>query len=797
LEPDEAALVRSPLRQLLGLERPAEGDRNLLFPGWRLFIERMAAEAPVVLVFEDLQWADGGLLEFLDYLMEWSRNHPLFVLTLSRPEVGARRLPQARAMTSLSLEPLTDEEMAELVAGLAPGTPDDLVGRIVDAAEGVPLYAVETVRMLLDRGYLEREGDLLVAASDLGALEIPETLHALVAARLDALPDVERRLIEDAAVLGKTFTLSGLAAVSGSSETELEPLLASLVRREVLVLQTDPRSPERGQYVFVQAIVRTIAYETIGRRERKRRHLASARHLETLGGEDLAEVIAAHYVDAHRLAPDDEDAGEIRDQAVRTLLRAAERAGSLAAPGEAERLVTAAIELTDDERERATLLEQAGQLVLADGRPGESLERFDQAAALLERLGDQHGVARLNARRGESLFLNDRVDEAVALMEPAYAVLRDQEQDADLAALAAQFGRMLGFYGRTAESAEPLERALEISERQQLWHTLSHAMNTKGLMSLNDGRFREGHALLSGALRVALDHHEHEAAMRAYFNLAYSDELVDFHEGGYDDDGLALARRIGDRNWERAFLMHRSIAAFIHGDWDEALSRARLALEDATDQFARSALAIPVAAVLGFRGDPEAAAESMERSGMSPDSADAQVRVGWASAESLRLMAAGRWAEATAAARVWETGIDGMGVHHPSSKIAYGNWAESSFRSGDREAAASFVERIAALPPGLLTPVFDAQRRRIGALLGIYDDAAEELVAAAAGLRECKNRFLLMQVQADAAELLAATHPQQAAEALSEAGELATAMGATVILERLAAIQLPEAAAGA
>src|SRR5262249_9668878 len=175
--------------------------------------------------------------------------------------------PEARAMTSLALEPLSDEEMVELVAALTPGAPDDLVARIVDAAEGVPLYAVETVRMLLDRGDLTREGDRLVAAADLGALEIPETLHALVAARLDALPEPERRLIEDAAVLGKTFTLSGLAAVSGTGETELEPLLASLVRREVLVLQTDPRSPERGQYAFVQALVRTIAYVTIGRRE--------------------------------------------------------------------------------------------------------------------------------------------------------------------------------------------------------------------------------------------------------------------------------------------------------------------------------------------------------------------------------------------------------------------------------------------------------------------------------------------------------------------------------------------------
>src|SRR5262249_381956 len=130
LAADEIELARSPLRQLLGFESEREGDRNRLFPAWRLLIERMTVEAPVVLVFEDLQWGDSGLLEFLDYLMEWSRHHPLFVLTLMRPEVG-ERAPQARAMTSLALEPLSDDEMAELVAGLTPGAPEDLVGRIV------------------------------------------------------------------------------------------------------------------------------------------------------------------------------------------------------------------------------------------------------------------------------------------------------------------------------------------------------------------------------------------------------------------------------------------------------------------------------------------------------------------------------------------------------------------------------------------------------------------------------------------------------------------------------------------
>ena len=149
----------------------------------------------------------------------------------------------------------------------------------------------------------------------------------------------------------------------------------------MLTLQTDPLSPERGQYAFVQAIVRTIAYETIGRRERKRRHLASARHLESVGGEELTEVVAAHYVDAYRLAPDDDDAAEIRDSALRTLVRAAERAASLAAPGEAERLIGSAIDLTEDDRERAALLERAGIFALTDGQPATADGRLTEAAA--------------------------------------------------------------------------------------------------------------------------------------------------------------------------------------------------------------------------------------------------------------------------------------------------------------------------------------------------------------------------------------------------------------------------------
>src|SRR5207249_11111534 len=206
-------------------------------------------------------------------------------------------------------------------------------------AEGVPLYAVETVRMLFDRGLLVEDGPVYRVTGPIEDLEVPQTLHALIAARLDGLSTQERRLVQDASVLGKTFSRAAAAGVTGLGERDLEPLLASLVAKEVLLVQADPRSPERGQYGFLQDLVRTVAYETLSRKDRKDKHLTVAEYLERAWGEEeeeIVEVVASHYVEAYGLAPEADDAGDIRGRARTMLARAAERAASLAAAREAE-----------------------------------------------------------------------------------------------------------------------------------------------------------------------------------------------------------------------------------------------------------------------------------------------------------------------------------------------------------------------------------------------------------------------------------------------------------------------------
>ena len=259
------------------------------------------------------------------------------MLVFARPELGQARpgFGTGRNRTTLTLDPLDAASMDALVDALVPGMPPAARAKITGQAQGIPLFAVETVRALIDRDIVQPVEGVYRLVGDVGELAVPDSLHALLAARLDALdPDV-RRLVADAAVLGTTFPAEALIAVSGQDEAAVRAALAELVRREVLTVSADPLSPERGSYGFAQQMLRQVAYDTLSRRDRKTRHLAVAAHLRAAfpgDGEEVTDVIARHYLDALDAVPDDPDAAEIRGQAIAALIRAAERAERTGAP---------------------------------------------------------------------------------------------------------------------------------------------------------------------------------------------------------------------------------------------------------------------------------------------------------------------------------------------------------------------------------------------------------------------------------------------------------------------------------
>jgi class 3 adenylate cyclase/tetratricopeptide (TPR) repeat protein len=425
--------VEPGLLTLLGLEPAPPGGRDVLFAGWRIFFERIAARGTAILLFEDLQWADSGLLDFIDHLLEWSRGAPLLVVTLARPELFDKRPgwgTATRNFTGLALEPLAEPAMRELLEGFVPGLPRPAVEAILARADGIPLYAVETIRSLVAEGRLERRDGTYRPVGDLDTLAIPDTLRSLIASRLDALDPADRGLIQDASVLGQTFTLAGLAAVTGVAETDLEPRLRGVVRRELLDLEVDPRSPERGQYKFVQSLIREVAYATLARRERRAQHLAVAGYYETLGEEELAGALASHYLAAHQASAEGAEADAVAVQARLTLSGAAARAASLGAHDQAVAYLLQAVEVTADPAERGALLERAAisASVAADQEAALALAR--RSVEEYRRSGDAASAARATAELGAILLSAGEPVQAIAALEGALAELPDSAPDA-------------------------------------------------------------------------------------------------------------------------------------------------------------------------------------------------------------------------------------------------------------------------------------------------------------------------------------------------------------------------------
>ena len=304
-------------------------------------------------------------------------------------------------------------------------------------------------------------------------------------------------------MLGKTFPRAAIASVSGLSPSDLEGLLASLVRKEVLGIQADPQSPERGHYGFLQDLLRRVAYETLSKKERRARHLAVAFYMEQAlaDDEEIVEVLASHYVQAYDLDPRAEDAPSIKKKAKYMLARGGERTASLAASAEAQRYFEQAAGLEDNPLSLARLHEQAGRMAWLGGRSDQAQGHFERAIEVFSSSGDGHGAARCSARLADVDFGRGYLDEAIERMEKAYEVLSDEEPDEDLAILAAQLGRLLYLRGDLQRSLAPIEAALEIGETLGLPEVVSQALNTKGMVAGLRSHPVEAKALLRMATR--------------------------------------------------------------------------------------------------------------------------------------------------------------------------------------------------------------------------------------------------------------------------------------------------------
>ncbi len=565
--PSDQEWIEPRLAGLLGLDTVPAGERSELFAAIRSFFQNIAERSTTLLVFEDFHWADPGLIEFVSELVEASPRHPIMVLTLARPDLldrvpgwGAGR----RNFTSAHLGPLTDAEMTGLVTGMVRGIGEDLAAAITERANGIPLYAVELVRMLLADGDLVAGDDCCTPTRDLSTIRVPDTVRAVVEARLDRLPADTRSLLQDAAVLGAAFTCAGLAAMSGLDPARLEELLDPLVHRELLELESDQRSPERGQYRFVQSMIREVAYGRLTRDERCVRHIRAAEFFAKLGELEFAGAVASHYMAAHHFTDEVDRAAALAAKATAALSDAADRAARLHSHAQALAMIEQALAYTTDPRAHATLWQRASRSASALAKHETAIGYAYQALDWYRTHGDPVDIAGAAARVGNELCHAFRALEAIEVLEPIVSADAALTEPCVVIA-AAELARAYLMALRNTDAAQLGDRVMGPAERFELIPTIVGTLITRGTALGNLGRMHEAIALLRGATRYTQDHDLSVPEMRAANNLG--------HLLAYDDPvgameacrtGMEQANRLGDVRFIGSFSW--AVAAYLDRD---------------------------------------------------------------------------------------------------------------------------------------------------------------------------------------------------------------------------------------
>jgi class 3 adenylate cyclase len=781
---EERRWIEPALLALLGVGDAPTAQRDELYAAWRTFFERIASGGTVVMVFEDLQWADAGLLDFIDHVLEWSKTSPIAIVTLARPELLERRADWGagrRHATSMGLEPLAEPDMRQLLAGLVPGLPEVALRAIVERAEGIPLYAVETVRMLVAEGRLEATVDGYRPIGDLTAIAVPETLQALIAARLDGLDVADRTLVQDAAVLGQSFTPRALAAVNGADEEEIAGRLRALVRRELLRLDVDPRSPERGQYLFVQGLIREVAYGTLARRDRRSRHLAAARHFEALGDDDeLAGVLAAHYLAAYQAAPDGEEGEAVAIQARLTLRAAADRARALGSHEQAFAYLEQARIVARDPVDRVELVEQMGAAAAELGHYAEAIALLDDAIASRRALPDRPALARAVVAKARVLVTEFRTIDAEAILGEAEAEFVDIEEDAAYVAILAQRARAIFLSNRDADAVAAADRALAPADRRDMEDVVADLLVTKGGALAGINREIEGQALLRAGLDMALRRDLTATALRAYMNLAAELVARSPVEGlAISRAGIELARRTGSRGLFVSIICNGCEIAARTGDW--AWARERLAeiadfeLES-SDRFSHLTALVLFESIAGRPvAEPLSRLTELLRTDDEPMNLGEGGRVlAWVA------LAEGRFQDATREALI-------AGDHYVGNLVGLlGLAGRAALWRGDVASAATSLGRLLDLSRSATAVEVGCWTLRAGvdAAEGRRPEALAGYRAAMAGWREFELRFDLALCGLDAVLLLGPDEPEVRAMG-DEARAIFVQLGATPFLERL------------
>jgi class 3 adenylate cyclase/predicted ATPase/ribosomal protein L40E len=759
-EPPErlSALIARPL----GIEPPGEvaaitagletedpqGMRDRLFSAVRSVAEAISRRRPLVLAFEDIHWADEGMLDLIEYLARWARG-PVLLICLARDELLERRPGWGggrRNATTIALEPLDEGKARELVKSLLPADASagnglaEIAPQVAARSGGNPLFAEEMVNRIIEQGEVEAD-------------TLPETVHSVLAARLDSLEPIERRLLQHAAVVGRTFwegSLSGLAAAEGS---DLPEALATLQEKDLVVPSAGSRLAGEHEYAFKHALIRDVAYGTLPKSVRCRKHAEVGGFIEDRAGERadaVVALVAEHYGRAAMLAAEADLAPEERERissdALRSLEAAGDRAAGLYSNQEALGHYAAALELGDalDPATRARIGEKQGDVALRLGRVDSAVEVWEQCLEYhrgeedLERVGDLH------RKIGAGLWHKGEREASIDHYQRGIDLLKDGPPSLELVRLYEEAASLYMHTGDNMLAIYASEKALRLAERLGEAAAASRAHGIFGRVFGRIGDTAKARENLERSVELARDSDPGEA-VRALFTLGYHLEASEAeYEGAASayTEALGLAEEVGDLPSQVE--LHAALAqlAAYQADWPEV------------------------------EGSNEASAALAEREGLLGNLCFPYVMRGvlhWRD---------GRWDEAVAACRRAHELAEQVGRSEVAFSALY--WLAMTLRdSGAHADAETTLARALDVceRAGLIAQSIESIASRAVVLaLGGRDDAAREAAEEAERLAE---RLHYPVGDANTTEARGATDPDPdaGAAALAEAREAWSALG--------------------
>ena len=472
------AWLRTRLAPLVGTGEVEPVEKEEAFSAWRTFLETVAARAPLVLLVEDIHWAEPALLEFIEHLVDRSTGVPLLVLCTARPELDERASGWGggkRNSTTLSLTALSEQEMLRVVAAVLDEAvlPADTEAALLERADGNPLYAEEFARMLRDRGLVTGRADAPASVSDV-EIAVPETIQATITARLDALAPDRKRLLHDAAVIGKVFWAGSLASIGHVPKEAVLEGLHELARKELVRRSRHSTLTDDVEYSFWHVLVRDVAYAQIPRADRARRHQAAADWIARIAGErEYEEITGYHLEQAFRyrleLGPVGEHERDLATRAAAFLGKAGRRAVVRGdRRGAANLLERARALLPAGDRNRIELALPLSHRLFESGDDERCQQLLAQALDEAVQVGDERIEMHLRVRRAwmQSWWAPEGfVQEADEIATRALRVFEqagDELGQARAWALAAKRLRTLGYAGNVKEA---WERALDHARR--------------------------------------------------------------------------------------------------------------------------------------------------------------------------------------------------------------------------------------------------------------------------------------------------------------------------------------------